>query len=257
MPIETIHVLQADQGSTGSTTATSVTVSLPNPVTVGNVVLVALGQAGQVAMNPPTPAGNQWIGDVESAAAFGVANCGYFHLFSQAADVTDHSWVWTFTSNAVAWAAVEISHNGLMLNDGAIGTVPEGNVFASAGVGTSGTTIDTTQGIAADYPDPIVLAGFVGRVTSGAPPAFSSVADTNNTPETIDWTQLGATVATSRAADPNVRLDLYYKGLQGAGPPDATGTYASAVLGRVAVVCGYRSVQVPVLTAMFGQVQVG
>jgi hypothetical protein len=259
VPLETTHVLQTNSGSTGATTSTTVTVSLPGAVTRGSVVLVAIGQTSSDGgiSDPGGGGANFWANNIETASAFGIAACGYGTVFTMAADVTTSSWAFTFPSDAVCWAAAEISGKALLLTDENFGAAYEGNIYTSAASGTSGTTIDTGQGTASTYPDVLLVAAFVGRVASGTPPAFDSCADTTVTPETVPWTQLGSSVATSTGGA-NCRLDLFYKGLKGVGPADATGTWASAVAGRTGMIGSYRTItQRTVETATFGQTMAG
>jgi hypothetical protein len=232
----TLSIVQTNQGSTGSTDKSSTTVSLPAVPQAGNslVLFVAATPTGSVSpVDPP------WIFDGPEAG-WGVTNAPHLCGFGAARQNTAKSWSVAFgASVAVAWLLAEVV--GLLHADGDAGLVADSSVLAVDAFGTSGSSLSTgNSGQTAQYGSNLLLASFAARTASGTVPAFQAVANDPAGQEGT-WTRLGASVATSKASGPNVRLDVFSKFAAGSDTYGALGTWAASTGGRAAAVQAYRS----------------
>jgi hypothetical protein len=237
------NIIQANGGNTGGARVTAVPFSLPNPVRTDTytVVFFAIDISSSSIPTIPTitDAGQDWIYQWATSAAFNQADSPYIHVFVAGRGDTalqnwggGTSWTATFpTSVAASWVALEVS--GLLSFNHANDSFVQHNNKDNTG---SATAIDTTNGGPAEFADDLLLSAFASRVASGTPPSVTGVANTTDQPGT--WVSLFASQATSNSSGANVRLDVYRKFTEGvSGTWDATASY-SATSFLVALVAG-------------------
>jgi hypothetical protein len=234
------NIVQTNQGSTGGTNASSVTVTLPAATAAGHQLIVAVVAATGADQFGTTnrlllPSPFSTDGSIDTFAPVP-------HLIYGSKDTTAGETSWTVqlqkpngtsATDAMCWFVAEVS--GLHAHP-----AKDPNVGCGAAKTTAATTLVLTDdlGLTAAA-DEVCLAFFANHAASGTPKTVASVTNTTTQPGT--WTRLGSTVATTNSSGPNVRLDAYDKFPNAVGKRDATVTWSASVTGASGLVTAYTS----------------
>lgn len=234
------NIVQTNQGSTGATNASSVTVTLPAATAAGHqLILAVVAATGTDNFGTGTtllfPAGFSGDGSIDNVAPIP-------HLLYGSKDTTAGETSWTVqlkkpngtpATDAMCWFVAEVS--GLHVHPAKDPHVGCGGVKATA---STQLVVTDELGLTAAA-DELCLAVFANHAASGTPKTVSSVANTTTQPGT--WARLGATAATSNGSGANVRLDVYDKFPGAVGKRDATVTWSASVTGACGLVGAYTS----------------
>jgi hypothetical protein len=227
------NIVQTNQGSTGSTNASSVTVSLPSATAAGHQLIIAVtdATAGNIILFPAAFSGDGSVDNLSPVP----------HLLFGSKDTAagETSWVvqlqhpnGTASADPVCWWVAEVSglraHLAIDPNVGC-------GVVAFSSSSTLAITNTGNNGVA----DELCLAFFANRAASGTPKTVSSVSNTTTQPGT--WARLGSTAVTTNASGPNVRLDVYDKFPGAAGKRDATVHWSGSAASAAGLVDAYTS----------------
>jgi len=245
-------IVQTSTGSSGTggiVSSFSVTCS---PLTAGNGVILIIANAdGNVF--PDTPNNNAWLGCGAATNASPVP-CINMYSFAPVGGETSFAFTLSTPGDIYCWLLIEVDN----LADMASALYPDGtltlrSVANDTGLGSNNTSSTATTTILTtpfgtpinNAGDEMVISAAANRITSGTPKTVSGVADTTaGQPGT--WARVGATIATSRAAGVNMRLDCYAKFAGGVlHQIDATYTFSASVTGSSAVITGFMANFIP------------
>jgi hypothetical protein len=229
------NIVQTAQGSTGSTNASQVTLTLPAPTAAGNQLVIAVaaaagvvGGVGHIIAFPSPFVDN---GQVDTNAPV-----PHLRLGSKATTAGESSWTVHLTNNngsaatdAMCWWIAEVS---------GLHAYPSiGNAGAGGTDGGSATTLTVPNNSLNGSADELDIAAFVNHIASGTPKTVSSIANDVSQPGT--WARLGSTVATSNTTGANVRLDVFDKFPGAVGVRGAKVTWSASVTGAGGLVESY------------------
>lgn len=230
------NIIQTNQGSTGSTDASSVTATLPVATAAGHQILLVVVAAKGITNHigntllMPTPF-------TSDGAVDNLAPAPHLLMGSKDSSAGETSWTvalkkpdGTAATDAMCWFVAEVS--GLTAHPAA-----DANVGCGAASLTSATTLAISNSGFNGVADELCVAYFAAHAASGTPKTVSSVANTVTQPGT--WTRLGSTAATSNTSAPNVRLDVFHKFPGAVGKRDATVTWSASVTGAAGLVGAY------------------
>jgi len=233
------NIVQTNQGSTGGTRASSVTVTLPAATAAGHQLIIAVvaatgGDQFGTANTLLLPSPFSIDGSVDNLAPVP-------HLLDGSKDTTAGETSWTVqlkkpdgspATDAMCWWVAEVS--GLHAHP-----ARDPNTGCGAASFSSASTLAITNTGTNGVADELCLAFFANHAASGTPKTVSSVSNTTTQPGT--WARLGATAVTTNSSGPNVRLDAYAKFPGAVGKRDATAHWSASVIGAAGLVDAYTS----------------
>lgn len=241
--LDDTYIIQTAQGSSGAALpVTSFTPTFATPTTAGNAVITVFAHpdSNRSVLGPTTA----WLNLVTLNT---IAPAPHIEIMGVQTPGGETTFACTINGvgDVVCWLMIEVTGlatmdsvldtfgsptNQPVANDGAAGST--GARFAAGTtLGTGNSSTPNTNG------DDLVLSAGCSVATAGGTPALlSGIADTTaGQPGT--WAQLGTTVATSRVANNNVRLDVYRKYTGGhLHLLDATYTWAASTPGAGALI---------------------